>query len=120
MSKFYSYDKIKEAKKVFFTVLNETAIIRRGDGKCKADLNDILNRFREADERKESLPMFVADGYSTMPPASGYEVLAEHLIHLMEEISGLKEQVKLLTDLKVGSLHENMTDMKKDLHDIIS
>ena len=36
----------------------------------------------------------------------------------MEEISGWKEQVKLLTDLKVGSLHENMTDMKEDLHDI--
>ena len=80
---------------VLFNSLNEASISRRGDGKAKSDLSDILNRFRKVDERNEKLPIFVADGYSTMPLSSGYEVLAE----LTE--SGLKEQVRLLKDSNV-------------------
>ena len=53
-----------------------------------------------------------------MPPASGYEVLADYLIQLTEEISGLKEQVRLLKDSNVASVREDMIDIKEDLHDI--
>ena len=85
------------------------------------NLNDIINRLRDADERNEQLPLFVADAYSSMPPASGYEVLAEHLVHLMEELQGLKSQVGILRDSHVGGYgQQDMRDVREELHDIKS
>ena len=116
---FYSHDKIVEAKKILFTITNEPLIVRRGDFKCKTDLNDIINRIRDADEKNEVLPTFVADTYSGMLPVSGYEPFAEHLIHLMEELSGMKEEIKLLRDSRIGdNPQQDMLDVKEDLHDI--
>ena len=91
---FYSQEKIVDAKKTLFNLVKEPITSRRGEGKCRADLNDIFNCLCDLDERNVDLPKFVADTHSSMPPTLGYNVLAEHLIHLMEEMSSLKEQMK--------------------------
>ena len=115
---FYKCDKVVEAKKILFGATGEAVSQRRGEGRLRAELTDILDEFRKADENGVVLPAFVADSFASMPPASGFEVLSEHLISLLAEISNLKQQVTSLTESVDGIKDCNVTDIKEDLYDI--
>ena len=91
---FYNSDKINAAKKELFNVANEQLIARRGDGKARADVTDILNLFGKSEQNKVQLPRFLADAFDSMPPVSGYEVLAEHIVELLVQVGELKGQVR--------------------------
>ena len=115
---FYKCDKVVEAKKILYGATGEAVSQRRGEGRLRAELTDILDEFRKADENGVVLPTFVADSFASMPPASGFEVLSEHLISLLAEISNLKQQVTSLTESVDGIKDCNVTDIKEDLYDI--
>ena len=115
---FYSCEKVTEAKKILFSATGETLILRRGEGKLKAELGDIIAEFRKIDRNGLELPTFVADSFSSMPPASGFEVLSEHLVSLLSEIGSLKQQVTSLTEHVEAIKDTNVTDIKEDLYDI--
>ena len=59
------------------------------------------------------LPDFVGDSYKSMPPSSGFEVLAEHVC-LIAEINCLREGVKSLKDLNFVT--SGVVDMKEEIH----
>ena len=82
---FYSHD-VTEAKKLLFSITGEIPVQRRGDDRTKTELRDILHQFRQIDEKETSVPRFVADNYSSMPPGSGYEIISEHIVTLIQEI----------------------------------
>ena len=113
---FYSPEKISEAKGLLFVSTNESATRRRGEGKAKADLQDIIAAFRKLDEKNVTIPKFVADSYKVMPPASGFEVLADHLVSFISEFALLKEELKELRAAKEGS--EKWTEIGEELRDI--
>ena len=115
---YYSGDKISDAKDLLFKFANETIIRRRGEGKVKADLIDMIALLRKVDERKESLPQFLADGFSSMPPASGFETIAEHIINLTTEINVLKNEIESLRNKDIPE--DKLTDIKEDIFDIKS
>ena len=115
---FYQHEKIVEAKKILFNFSGGSITHRRGDSKVKSDMTDILMQFKNADENNIPLPSFVADSYDGMPPASGFEVLAGHLIHLMEEMAELKEQIGVLNEAQKNNRHTDVVDIKEDVHDI--
>ena len=100
---FYNSDKISEAKELLFKIGNETTVKRRGEAKSKADLMDIINLLRKLDENRANVPKFVADNFCTMPPASGFETIAEHIINLTMEISTLKNEIQNLKDEPSGN-----------------
>ena len=91
---YYSGNKILDAEDLLFKFAYETIIRRRGEGKVKADLIDMLALLRKVDEWKESLPQFLADGFSSMP--KGFETIAEHIINLTTEITVLKNEIESL------------------------
>ena len=63
-----------------------------------------------------SLPTFVADCYKSIPPSSGYEVLADHMVSFLSEIAQLREEVR---QLKISrNDNESMIDVKEELCDI--
>ena len=66
---FYSHEKIIEAKKIIFDITGETPMIRRGDGKIRSDVNDIVSQLRKNEENSVEMPSFVADSYKSMPPS---------------------------------------------------
>ena len=113
---FYSHEKIIEAKKIIFDVTGETPVIRRGDGKIRSEVNDIVSQIRKNEENSVEMPSFVADSYKSVPPSAGFEVLAEHVVHLVSEVSDLKEEVKSLKEL--NSRMGKILDMKEDIHDV--
>ena len=114
---FYSHERILDAKKVLFSLTGgESAITRRGEGKFRSDISDILIQIKKTEENGTELPDFVADSYKSMPPSSGFEVLAEHVVCLIDEINSLREEVISLKDL--NSVTSGVVDMKEEIHDI--
>ena len=41
---------------------------RRGEDKLRSDVNDILEEIKRCDDGEVSLPKFLSDGFSKMPP----------------------------------------------------
>ena len=93
---FYNGDTILQAKEILFNCLSETIPKRRGDNKSKSDVMDILNTMKECDDGEKALPKFLCDGFSKMPPSSGFENLAEHMMSMITEFSALKNEIKSL------------------------
>jgi hypothetical protein len=73
-----------------FSFRDESPTRRKGDGKIKANLIDIIDLFHKLDEAKVCRPKFLSDSYAGMPPVSGFEVIADHIGDLMTEIASLK------------------------------
>lgn len=117
---FYCVDKVNEAKRLLYSYTKETPIIRRGDNRVKSDLNDIILLLRKLDEDDFKLPKFLCDNYTSMPPVSGYEVIAAHIIELLSEIQCLKNEVSLLKASNKSTKIESLTDIKEDIFDIKS
>ena len=116
---FYSHEKIFEAKELLYNFTDDNIVKRRGDGRVKADLTDIITLFRKLEENNVQLPKFLADDFRSIPPVSGYEVIAEHIIDLMSEMARLREEIE---SLKKGCDHsssaDGFVDIKEDIYDI--
>ena len=112
---FYSHERILDAKKVLFSLTGESAITRRGEGKFRSDVSDILIQIKKTEENGMELPDFVADSYKSMPPSSGFEVLAEHVVCLIDEINSLREEVKSLKDLNSVLFHDIKCMLMQDM-----
>ena len=83
----------------------------------KAHLADMLELLRKLDEKDEELPKFLADCFSTMPPSSDFETIAEHIINLTTKISVLKSEIENLKKCEPPST-DSLTDIKEDIYDI--
>ena len=115
---FYSSDKIEESKEILFKCLDETIPRRRGDNKSKSDLHDMLETLKKVDANKVDLPKFLCDSHGSMPPASGFEVISEHLLGLVVQVNTLNEQVR---DLKLNSERKDdavLREMREDVRDM--
>ena len=93
---FYSTDKIYEAKELLYRCIGETAPKRRGDNKTKSDLNDMMETLKKIDSVEISVPDFLSDSHANMPPSSGFEILSEHLLDIITEVSSIKEKIENL------------------------
>ena len=68
---FYSHEKIFEAKELLYNFTDDNIVKRRGDGRAKADLTDIITLFEKLEENNVQLPKFLADdfrGSRKIPP----------------------------------------------------
>ena len=114
---FYSHEKIFEAKELLYNFTDDNIVKRRGDGRVKADLTDIITLLRKLEENNVQLPKFLADDFRSIPPVSGYEVIAEHIIDLMSEMARLREEIE---SLKKGCDHsssaDGFVDIKEDIY----
>ena len=53
-------------------------------------------KLRSLDEENIVLPAFLSDGFNKMPPTSGFEILAQHIVGLVTEIASLKDKISEL------------------------
>ena len=117
---FFNISKIKEAKSLICTYSSDRPIHRRGDNLIKSELTDILELFRKCEESNITLPKFVAESYDSMPPGSGFELISNTIMSLIEEIQTLRDEIKIIKD---SSIRENIiiddtAHIKTDLIDI--
>ena len=63
------------------------------------------------------MPKFVADSYDTLPPTSGFEVIADYILKLFDEMTTLKSEIGQLKDSRMqdGNIQNDITIMKEDI-----
>ena len=116
---FYSTEDINSAKNTLFQYANETVSTRKGPNKKKSDISDILNLMRKVDENSIRLPRFLCDGYASMPPAAGFEVLADQMINVSTEMASVKDEISQLSTNHANSVQtRELNEIKDELGDI--
>ena len=89
---FYKEDEILKAKDALFNIVGEKSIRRRNENRVLNELQDIINLLKKCDDKGMALPPFVADSYDSLPPSSGFEVVAQAVGSLIDEIAFLKKR----------------------------
>ena len=112
---FFKNDEITEAKEILYNAVDEPMSKRKGENKARNDLSDVLALLTKCDSKDKELPKFLCDGYNKMPPASGFEVLASHMVCLIEEVANLKSEV---SKLKTDKGSDQTAVIKEELRDI--
>lgn len=117
---FYSGDLIKDAKDLIYKITNDESIRRRGTNRMWAEIQDVIDALRKCDEKGIDLPTFVADSYDSLPPSTGFEIIASTLNSLMEEVITLRDEIKELKTLRsIESMSfDDLCLMKGDLLEI--
>ena len=91
---FYKEDLIVKAKEVLFNCIVDTIPRRKGNNKTKSDITDMLVALKTCDDKQTPLPTFLCDGFAKMPPGSGFESMAEHIMRLVNEVSAMKDEIR--------------------------
>lgn len=94
---YYTEEDIKKAKDVVFEIAGDRPVNRRPcashPNPSVADIGDILGLFEKMEQQKFLFPDFLARGYASIPPASGFEALAAVMCSLRDELSNLKFEI---------------------------
>lgn len=93
---FYESDDIISAKDTLYSIVGEKPKRRRNENRIMHELQDISDLIKKCDDEGVDLPTFVADTYNSMPPSSGFEVVAQSMQTLIKELSDLKDEVRQL------------------------
>lgn len=121
---FYSEDKIRRAKEVFFGICKEKNIKRKPcashPNPSVADVEDILATHEIMIGKKFLFPRFLAEKYSSLPPASGFLPVATMLCSMREELIAVKEEIRVLRENNSRDLKtfEDVQSVKQDISDI--
>ncbi|CAF2038490.1 unnamed protein product [Rotaria magnacalcarata] len=83
-------------------------------------MQDILDLVEISDEKGVKLPKFVADSYDALPPTSGFGIIGDTIMSLMDEVSKLREEIKTLRDMRLSenSSMEDNVSIKETLLEI--
>lgn len=117
-SAFFSAEKIAASKEVLCKHSKENIPRRRGENKVRSDLSDMISLFRKFDEDNMELPKFLCDSCSSMPPSSGFELIAEHIVGLVTEIGDLKSEISDLKAAGLGIANNSLESVKEDIKNI--
>ena len=83
-------------------------------------MKDIIDMLIRCDDTNISLPQFVADYSDGLPPTSGFEVIANLIVQLNDELINLRKEVsdlnKCSRNNEIGN--QDVTFIKEDLIDI--
>ena len=102
---FYKPDTITKGKDLLYDLCGESSKRRRGENRLVQELQDIVDLLEKVEEKNIKLPTFVVDSYNGLPPSSGFELVAAHIVSLNEEISSLRKEVEALREMR---LNENL------------
>ena len=114
---FYSDEEIIRGKDILCDLIGEKSKRRRNENRIMHEAKDILDILRKCDDNKLKLPKFVVDTYDGLPPTSGFELIAQTLTSLNDEIVSLKSEIENLKDSRIeqGIVSQDMAMMKEDL-----
>ena len=123
-SAFYAENKVKEAKEAVFNLVEKPFTVRRRTNTCLntavPNCRDVLALFEELEQDEVDVPVFVTKGYGTVPQGAGFEMLANVISSMRDEITQLRfecEQLKKDRESDVG-LIEDATTIREEVADI--
>ena len=121
---FYKEDDIKSAKEVLFRICSERPTNRKAcashPNPYVADVEDMLALFEKMEQKNFLFPKFVAEGYLSMPPQSGFIHLAEVMCLMKDEMAAFRQElveIRSSNQKDMKSL-EDLSCVKQDISDI--
>ena len=99
---FFKEEDIINAKDKIFEIAGVKPKRRRNENRLVNEMEDLLDILKKCDENKVILPKYVSDSFDSMPPTSGFEVIAGCMRTFIDEIAALKEEVKLLKESRLS------------------
>lgn len=114
---FYSPDDVIKGKDLLFNNVGEKIKRRRNDNRILHEIQDILELIKKCDDGDIRLPTYVADSYCGLPPTSGFDVVASHMIELNEQLTALRKEIEVLKESRVNDNIDlkNNTIVQEDL-----
>ena len=114
---FFKEDDIIKGKDILCNIIGDKPKRRRGEDRIMNEVRDILDMLKRCDESKFELPKFVVDSYDGLPPSSGFDLIAQSLTALNDEILNLKKEIEFLKDSRIeqGITVDDMSMIKEDL-----
>ena len=114
---FFNIEDIIRAKDLVYASAGKKSKRRRGDDRALNEIEDLLDILRICEDSGIILPKYVTDSYNSLPPTSGFEVVAHSMVALIDEISSLKREVEFLKEKRLADTvyHHDATIMKEDL-----
>ena len=121
---FYKESDILKSKDLLCELLVKKSIRRRNEKRLVNEMHDIMDMLSKCDDEELSLPMFVVSTHDALPPSSGFEVVASHIVELIEEISNLRKEVQQLRESRrsedifyqdVGFIKEDVLTLKGEM-----
>ena len=81
------------------------------------EMHDLLDILTKCEESGIALPKYVAYSYDGMPPTSGFEVIANSIVSLVDENTQLKEEIKYLKEerLNENTRYQDTALIKEDV-----
>ena len=81
------------------------------------EIQDIMFVFDRCEVENVNLPKFVTDSFNGLPPTSGFEVVAHHIVTLIDEISSLRQEVEALRESRLSDniLKQNNDILQEDI-----
>lgn len=109
----FSVDDIEQAKSLLFESISTTKrrIPRKGDGRSKRDLHDVIAVFKETDP--EEVPIFVARQLQKLPPVTFDHIDATRLL---KDILVMQKDIRLIKETYVPI--ETLNEVKNDLFNL--
>ena len=80
-------------------------------------MQDIIDMLKKCEESCICLPKYVADSYDSLPPTSGFDVIADSIVSLQSEILSLKEEISFLKETRLTECvnSQDVAVMKEDI-----
>ena len=97
---FYKEAEIINSKDLLCDLIGLKGKRRRNENRLVNEMKDIMDMLIHCDDNSIRLPKFVADSYNGLPPTSGFEVVANYILKLNEELSNLREEVTELKQIR--------------------
>ena len=116
---FYSDEEIIGGKDMLYELAGEKPKRRRHENRRINEIQDLLDMLRKCESSGISLPTYVADSYDCLPPSSGFEVVAQSIVSLMDETTSLRKEVEALREQRFNeTVHQQ--DIKMIKEDVVT
>ena len=97
---FYKETDIIKSKDLLCDLIGQKGKRRRNENRLMNEMKDIVDMLTYSDDNNISLPKFVVDSYNGLPPTSGFEVVANYILQLNEELINLRKEVTELKEFR--------------------
>ena len=114
---FFKDEDIIRAKDMIYEIAGVKPKRRRHENRMINEMQDLLDMIKLCDENKMKLPKYVSDSFDSMPPTSGFEVIATYMKSFIDEIVVLKDEIKFLKEnrFSVNVDKDDAIHMKEDI-----
>ena len=116
---FYKESDIIRSKDRLCELIGEKPKRRRNENRLINEMKDIVELLTRCDDNSISLPQFVTDAFDGLPPTSGFEVVANYIMQLNDELVNLRKEVNSLKESNNQKCcNPDVEFMKEDLLEI--